>query len=139
MGGKDKDGNAKETKQPEKTKEVKLDKPSLIPIVSQEQSRVTRAKSKSLKGNEEPVKSEAPALPVKPIVAPDPARVLKDITLKPAAMVTRRSKSLAQKAEKETAKKLEPVPPASTSGSEEDSIYQTAVSTPVGDHEENAS
>ena len=100
--------------------QTKLDKPSLIPVINLEQPRVTRARTKSLKGNEEPPKLEAKAVEVpKPIA--EATRVLKDVNTKPVARVTRRSKSITNKQNEKNE--------STTSG--EESLYQTAYSSPV--------
>lgn len=62
--------------------------------------------------------------------------VLKEIVPKPISKVTRRSKSLSKKSENKEGNKKENVPlsSASASISEEESMYQTAHSTPILEH-----
>lgn len=127
-----KDVAAKENKLIEKTfKDSKGDKPSLIPVINQDQSRVTRARSKSLKGNEEPLNLvDRPTA-----VVPESSKVLRQVPSKPVVKVTRRSKSLTKRPDsKENEKKTENLPLSSISISEEESMYQTAHSTPILEH-----
>lgn len=118
---------------------MKQEKPSLIPVISlypdpKNLVRNTRARSKSLKGNEEPMK-----LVEKPNQVDRRGgvqEVLKEIVPKPISKVTRRSKSLSKKSENKEGNKKENVPlsSASASISEEESMYQTAHSTPILEH-----
>jgi len=112
-----KDGASKKKGVTEKSKDVKVDKPSMIPVIHPEQPRVTRARTKSLKGNEEPMKPTTKAMEV-PKPAPEPSRVLREMNTKPVARSTRSSVSLTKKQQND-----------STSG--EESLYQTAYSSPV--------
>lgn len=113
FGGRDKDN--KENQNIIEKKEIKLERPSLIPVINQEPPRVTRARTKSLKGNED----------VKPLVKaiPEPApKVSKEVSIKPTL---RRSKSVSRR--QSEAKNH------STSTSGEESLYQTAIGSPILD------
>ncbi len=97
--------------------------------------RNTRARSKSLKGNEEPMKLvEKPDQVDKRGGVQEASKVLREVVPQPFSKITRRSKSLSKKSENKEAVKKENVPLSSASISEEESMYQTAHSTPILEH-----
>ncbi|CAL8118766.1 unnamed protein product [Orchesella dallaii] len=128
LGGKD--GVTKENKD-------KIEKPSLIPTI-QEPSRVTRARSKSLKENEGPVKRCDPGTEAaKPVVGVEQSnRILREFgqvaNAKHLPKITRRSKSISKPIVKGDDKKdLASGSSSSSISEEEPSMYHTAYSTPV--------